>query len=74
MSAIDDEIVGIAERRQQLITSGELERLGLSTRSVQRRIGTGRLRRMTRDVFATVPPPDDVARWELALCLSHPAA
>ena len=74
MSTIDDEIVRIAERRHNLITTGELERLGLSIRSIQRRTAGGQLRRLLPNVFATGAPPDEVPRRELALCLFHPAA
>lgn len=74
MSTIDDDIVRIAERRHDLITSDELERLGLSQRSIERRAAGGRLRRMGPNVFTTMGPPDDVPRRELALCLSHPEA
>jgi very-short-patch-repair endonuclease len=74
MSTIDDEIVRIAERRHDLITTSELERLGLSTRSIQRRADRGQLRRLSKDVYATLPPPDNVPRRELALCLHDPEA
>jgi very-short-patch-repair endonuclease len=74
MSTIDDEIVRIAERRHDLITTSELERLGLSIRSIQRRTDRGQLRRLFKDVYATLPPPDNVPRRELALCLHDPEA
>ncbi len=74
MSTIDDEIVRIAERRHDLITTSELERLGLSNRSIQRRADRGQLRRLFKDVHATLPPPDTVPRRELALCLFDPQA
>jgi very-short-patch-repair endonuclease len=74
MSTIDDDIVRIAERRNDLITTGELERLGLSIRSIERRTERGQLRRIVPGVYATVPPPDDVPRRELAMCLFHPQA
>ena len=74
MSTTDDDIVRIAERRQNLITTGELERLGLSSRSIQRRVASGQLRRVAPGVYTTMDPPDDVPRRELALCLSQPAA
>jgi very-short-patch-repair endonuclease len=74
MSTMDDEIVRIAERRLNLVTTGDLKRLGLSNRSIQRRAARGQLRTLVRNVYATVPPPDDAPRRELALCLFHPAA
>src|SRR5262245_36603718 len=74
MSTIDDEIVRIAERRHDLITTSELERLGLSIRSIQRRADRGQLRRLLKNVYATLPPPDEVPRRELALCLHNPNA
>jgi very-short-patch-repair endonuclease len=74
MSTIDDQIVRIAERRNNLITTGELERLGLSSRSIQRRVLRGQLRRLLPHVYAIVPVPDDVPRRELAVCLSSPNA
>jgi hypothetical protein len=74
MSTIDDSIVRIAERRHNLITTGELERLGLSNRSIQRRTARGQLRSLLPNVFTTGERPDTVRRRELALCLSHPDA
>jgi very-short-patch-repair endonuclease len=74
MSTIDHEIVRIAERRHNLITTADLERLGLSRRSIQRRADSGQLRRLLTNVYATTPPPDAVPRRELALCLNHPDA
>jgi hypothetical protein len=74
MSTMDDQIVRIAERRLNLVTTGDLERLGRSKRSIERRAARGQLRSLVPNVYATVPPPDDVPRRELALCLFHPAA
>jgi very-short-patch-repair endonuclease len=73
MSTIDDSIVRIAERRLNLVTTEDLQRLGLSTRSIQLRVARGQLRRLIRNVYATGVPPDDAPRRELALCLYHPA-
>ena len=74
MSTIDDSIVRIAERRLNLVTTDDLKRLGLSKSSIKRRALRGQLRQFARDVYVTVPPPDDVPRRELALCLLHPGA
>jgi very-short-patch-repair endonuclease len=74
MSTIDDSIVRIAERRLNLVTTDDLKRLGLSKSSINRRAARGQLRSLARDVYVTVPPPDDVPRRELALCLLHPEA
>jgi len=73
MSTIDDSIVRIAERRLNLVTTDDLQRLGLSVRSIQLRVARGQLRPVVRNVYATVPKPDDVPRRELALCLYHPS-
>ena len=74
MGTTDDDIVRIAERRHDLITTGELEQLGLSKRSIQRRVALGQLRRVAADVYTAMEPPDEVPRRELALCLFHPSA
>jgi very-short-patch-repair endonuclease len=73
MSTIDDSIVRIAERRLNLVTTDDLQRLGLSISSIKRRVARGQLRPLVRNVYATGVPPDDAPRRELALCLYHPA-
>jgi very-short-patch-repair endonuclease len=72
MSTIDDSIVRIAERRLNLVTTGDLQRLGLSNSSIKRRAARGQLRPLAPNVYATVAPPDNAPRRELALCLHHP--
>jgi very-short-patch-repair endonuclease/predicted DNA-binding transcriptional regulator AlpA len=74
MGAIDDRIEERASQRRQLITRDELSALGMSRSAVYRRLETGRLRRLLPGVLTTAPPPDPVARLELAHCLWHPAA
>jgi very-short-patch-repair endonuclease len=71
MSAIDDEVMRLAEARLNLITHRELVDLGLSRRSIERRAADGRLRQVLPGVYSTHGPPYDVPRRELAVCLSR---
>jgi very-short-patch-repair endonuclease len=70
MSTVDPLIVRIAERRMQLVTDDELERLGLPDRTIRHRIATGSLHRVAPGVLSTSPGPYDASQRELALCLS----
>ncbi len=74
MGTTDDELVRIAERRNNLITTGELERLGLCVDTIGRRTSRGSLRRIAPEVHTTSARPDGVPERELALCLAYPSA
>jgi hypothetical protein len=74
MSTVDTEIVRIAERRLHLVTDGEIQRLGLSTRAIRGRIEERRLHRVATGVLSTQPGPYDVSQRELAICMSVPEA
>lgn len=74
MSTVDNDIVRIAERRLHLVTDDEVQQLGLSDRSIRRRVGSGRLHRVLPGVLSTHAGPYDVPQRELALCLSIPGA
>jgi hypothetical protein len=74
MSTVDPNIVRIAERRLHLVTDDEIQRLGLSPRTIRRWVDTGRLHRVAPGVLSTSRGPYDVTQRELALCLSLPAA
>jgi very-short-patch-repair endonuclease len=74
MSTVDPNIVRIAERRLHLVTDDEIQRLGLSERTVRRRIEAGALHRVLPGVVSTTAGPYDVPQRELALCLSIPNA
>ena len=74
MSTVDPHIVRIAERRLRLVTDDEVQRLGLSDRSIRRHVERGALHRVLPGVLSTHPAPYDVPQRELALCLSLPSA
>jgi hypothetical protein len=74
MSTIDDHIVRIAERRLHLVTDDEVQRLGLTPRSVRRRLHAGRLHRVVPGVLSPHAGPYDVPQRELAICLALPDA
>lgn len=74
MSTNHNDIVRIAERRQDLITRGDLERLGLSKKAIQRRLAAGQLRPVAPGVYTAMEVPDGAPRRELALCLAYPDA
>ena len=74
MSTVDPLIVRIAERRLQLVTDDELQRLGLASRTIRRRVELQQLHRVLPGVLSTHAGPYDVSQRELALCLSLPAA
>jgi very-short-patch-repair endonuclease len=74
MSTVDPLIVRIAERRLQLVTDDELQRLGLASRTIRRRVELQLLHRVLPGVLSTHAGPYDVSQRELALCLSLPAA
>ena len=74
MSTVDPNIVRIAERRLQLVTDDELQRLGLASRTIRRRVELQQLHRVLPGVLSTHAGPYDVSQRELALCLSLPAA
>jgi hypothetical protein len=74
MSTVDPEIVRIAERRSHLVTDGEVQRLGLTPRTIRRWVESGRLHRVAPGVLSTSAGPYDVSQRELALCLSLPSA
>ena len=69
MSTVDPDIVRIAERRLHLVTDGELQRLGLSPRTIRRWVESGSLHRVIPGVLSTTAGPYDVSQRELALCL-----
>ena len=74
MSTVDPDIVRIAERRLHLVTDDELQRLGLTSRNIRRRVQLGQLHRVLPGVLSTDVGPYDVGQRELALCLSQPGA
>jgi hypothetical protein len=74
MSTVDPHIVRIAERRLHLVTDDEIQRLGLSDRTVRRHVERGRLHRVLPGVLSTEAGPYDVSQRGLALCLSLPDA
>jgi very-short-patch-repair endonuclease len=74
MSTVDPDIVRIAERRLHLVTDAEVQRLGLSERSIRRLVGREELHRVLPGVLSTTRGPYDVSQRELALCLSIPGA
>ncbi len=74
MSTVDPLIVRIAERRLQLVTDDDLQRLGLASRTIRRRVELQQLHRVLPGVLSTHAGPYDVSQRELALCLSLPAA
>lgn len=74
MGMIDHHIMRIAERRQNLITTGELERLGLTDEQRRRQVRTGKLTVLQRGVYSPQSDPFTVDQRLLALCLSIPEA
>ncbi len=74
MSTVDANIVRIAERRLRLVTDDEVQRLGLSPRSLRRWVESGELHRVLPGVLATHPGPYDDQQRALAVCLSIPGA
>ncbi len=74
MSTIDTQIVRIAERRLHLVTDDEIQRLGLTDRTIRRRVEHGQWHRVLPGVLSTAAGPFDVAQRGLALCLSLPTA
>lgn len=74
MSTVESNIVRIAERRLHLVTDDEVQRLGLSDRTIRRRVEAGQLHRVLPGVLSTNAGPFDVPQRELALCLSIPDA
>jgi very-short-patch-repair endonuclease len=70
MSTVDPNIVRIAERRLHLATDDEIQRLGLSDRSIRRHLQDRQLHRVLPGVLSTSGGPYSVQQWELALCLS----
>src|SRR5262245_52281011 len=74
MSTVHSQIVRIAERRLQLVTDDELQRLGLTPRTIRRWVGREHLHRVLPNVLSTSSGPYDVTQRELALCLSIPGA
>lgn len=74
MSTIDADIVRIAERRLHLVTDDEIQRLGLSERSIRRRVEQRRLHRVMAGVLSTHPGPYAVPVRELAICMAVPDA
>jgi very-short-patch-repair endonuclease len=74
MSTVEEFIVRIAERRLHLVTDDEVQRLGLTSRSVRYRLNSGRLHRVLPGVLSTYAGPYDVPQRELAICLSIPDA
>lgn len=71
MSTIDVDVVRIAERRLRLVTEDEVQRLGLSERTIRRRVERGVLHRVAPGVLSVDSGPYDVAQRALALCLSE---
>lgn len=67
-----DRIVRIAERRNNLVTTDDLERLGLSERTIRRLAASRHLIRIAPGVYVTSWLPDPVPQWELGLCLANP--
>jgi very-short-patch-repair endonuclease len=74
MSTVDPHIVRIAERRLHLVTDDEIQRLGLSPRSIRRWIETRQLHRVAPNVLSTSAGPYELPQRELAICLSIPDA
>jgi very-short-patch-repair endonuclease len=74
MSTVDAEIVRIAERRLQLVTQDEIQRLGLSPRAIRRRVALRSLHPVLPGVYSTAAGPYDVPQRELAICLAVPGA
>ena len=74
MSTVDPNIVRIAERRLHLATDDEIQRLGLSDRTIRRHLEDQQLHRVLPGVVSTEAGPYTVGQWELALCLSIPEA
>ncbi len=64
------EILRVASRQHQLITSAELGELGLPAERVSYRLRTGRLFQMWKGVHSVAPPPHPPARWLLAATLA----
>ena len=57
MSTVDPDIVRIAERRLHLVTDDEVQRLGLSPRTIRRRVEIGHLHRVLPGVLSTAAGP-----------------
>lgn len=53
----------IAERRNNLVTTADLERLGLSERTIRRLVASGQLHRLAPGVYVTSWLPDPVPQW-----------
>lgn len=70
----NDRIVRIAERRLDVVTSRDFQRLGLDQRNAARHAARGALQHLTGDVYATSVQRASTEQWELALCLGHPSA
>jgi very-short-patch-repair endonuclease len=64
------EIMRIAELREELITLGQLRKLGLSSDAVYRLTKSGVLTPIYRSVYSVVPGPVNDVRRMLAACLA----
>jgi hypothetical protein len=54
--------------QHQVVTRGQLIRLGFSEEAIQHRVSTGRLWRLTRGVYSVGPPRGtDEQRWMAAV-------